>query len=227
MYYRHYASTRLWRYRGSSWTLLQSNSSGNVQCCGAIEFFPELGRLIWVDGDWGVWSFDPAGGGWTQIANTNGPGPTGLPQLPMSAYNNFAVYNSASRVVLFGGGSNIYRINSSGAITTTLRQPPVGLGVTRSVIASDPVSGKTLVLAGSSMYQYDIETDTWAQLPTSVPTVLRALDGFGDGLVQVPIREHGVIMFFKYNYLNSKVYLYKHSPFTPATPRAPTALSAL
>jgi hypothetical protein len=143
----------------------------------------------------------------------------------MSSYNNFAVYNPVSHAVLLGGESNIYRLNASGSFTT-LRSPPVDLGVTNSVIASDPASGKLLVLSGSKLYQYDVAGDSWAQLPTSVPSALTGLTGVGDGLIQVAIKEHGVVMFIKYNFTGSKVYLYKHSPFTPVMPQSPTALTA-
>jgi hypothetical protein len=223
-YYRHYQSGRIYRYRGGSWSQMASLPTSSLQCCGALEFFPDLGRMIFVDGDWGVWSYNPGANSWTLVANTNGAGPSGLPNLPMSAYNNFAVYDRVDRVLFFGGGGNIYKMTASGSITS-VRSAPVSLGVTHSVVAADPVSGDLLVLSGSNMYQYDVAGDAWAALPAAVPAPLRGMNGVGDGLLQVPISEHGVVMYIKYNFTNSKVYLYKHAPFTAVAPNAPGALT--
>jgi hypothetical protein len=57
--------------------------------------------------------------------------------------------------------------------------------------------------------------------------VFTALDGVGDGLVAVPLKNFGVIMYIKYNFANSKVYLYKHSPFTVRQPNPPGSVTAL
>jgi hypothetical protein len=129
--------------------------------------------------------------------------------------------------VLFGGGSNLYKINASGQVTT-LHSPPVALGVTQAIESYDPVGGKFIVLSGNSMYQYDVSTDTWSQLAISVPQVLTAMLGVGDGLVETPVTSYGVIMYTKYDNSSSAVYLYKHSP-TPAVqvkPDPPTSVKA-
>jgi hypothetical protein len=181
--------------------------------------------MIFVDGDWGVWSYNPAANSWALVANTNRPGPSGLPNLPMIDYKNFAVYDRVDKVLFFGGGANMYKMTASGSITS-VRSAPVTLGVSSSVVAADPVSGDLVVLAGSNMYQYDVSGDAWSVLPLAVPAPLRALNGVGDGLVHVPISEHGVIMYIKYNFGNSKVFLYKHAPYNPVKPHAPSALSA-
>jgi hypothetical protein len=220
-YYRHYNSLNFWRFRNGAWTTIAGPNAGRAQCCGAIEYFSDLGRLIFIDGDWGVWSWNPSTSAWTQLANTNAANNTpGLPNLPMISYNNYALYNPVEKVMLFGGGSNMYKMDATGRITT-LRSPPVAVQVTRTVLSLDPVSGKYILLSGSSMYEYNVRTDTWAQLPTPVPSTLTAMLGVGDGLIQAPITEHGVIMFVKYNFTGSKVYLYKHSPYNYTVPVTP------
>lgn len=223
-YFRQAFTMKFFRFRNGAWASIPAPPTQSSQCCGALEYFPELGRLIFVDGDWGVWAYNPASNSWSQLANTTAADAgAGLPNLPMPSINNFALYNPVRKVLLFGGGSSVYRLDATGAIRT-MRSSPVGLGATNSVISVDPVSGKYIVLAGSSVYQYDVTADSWGQVSTQMPATLRAMEGVGDGLVQASISEHGVIMYIKYNFEESKVYLYKHSGVAPVVPRAPTGL---
>ena len=53
-----------------------------------------------------------------------------------------------------------------------------------------------------------------------VPAVLSGLSGYGDGLVAAPISTYGVIMYVKYDFSNSAVYLYKHSASETPLPQA-------
>jgi len=226
-YYRNYNSLTFLHFHNGSWTKLSQPATQNFQCCSALEFFPEMNRLLFLDGDWGLWAYNPSNGSWAALANTNGANAVaGLPNLPMSSTAVFAHYDPVLKIVLFGGGTHLYKLNSSGVITT-LKTPPAALGPTNAVVASDPVGGKFIVLAGSAMYQYDASTDTWTQLAISVPTVLSGLDGVGDGLVSADIPLYGVIMYIKYDNASSKVYLYKHSPSPPVLPfpDAPTNVS--
>src|SRR6185312_8232903 len=100
-----------------------------------------------------------------------------------------------------------------------------------AVVSVDPVGGKFIVVAGSSLYQYDSAADSWAKLAVALPSTLTALDGIGDGLVETPVTTYGVIMYTKYNNSGSKVYLYKHSASAaqappPTKPNPPSAVTA-
>lgn len=215
LYYRSYGSLKFYRFRNGSWTPLPAPTPSSYQCCGALEYFPELDRLIFIDGDWGVWAFNPNANTWKQLANTTAQNATpGLPNLPMRSLNNFAIYNPVQKILLFGGGTNLYKMNADGSIST-LKSSPFTTGVTSTVFSVDSVGGMFIVLAGTSMYQYSAITDSWALLETAVPNVLAAMSGIGDGLIQAPIAEYGVTMYIKYAFGNSKVYLYKHT----ASPR--------
>lgn len=226
MYFRQAFTMKFFRFRNGAWASIPAPPAQSYQCCGALEYFPDLGRLIFVDGDWGVWAFNPATNSWTQLANTSTANAgAGLPNLPMTSYNNFALYNPGQRVLLFGGGRSVYKLSASGSISA-MKSPPVSLGATNSVISVDPSSGKYIVLSGSSVYQYEVSTDVWAQVSTTIPSTLQAMGGVADGLVQAPITKYGVIMYIKYNFGGSKVYLYKHSESTASLPKPPTALKA-
>ena len=233
-YYRQSYSMKFFRYTNGAWTSLPTPPTQSSVCCGALEYFPDLHRLLFLDGDWGLWAYDPKANTWTQLANANVANATaGLLNLPMAEGTVFALYNPVVKAVLFGGGSaGLYKIDASGKITH-LNSPPVILGVTNAVAAVDPVGGKYLVLAGASMYQYDMTADAWNVVSIGVPSVLSGLGGFGDGLVATSVTTYGVIMYTKYDLGSSQVYLYKHSPTPPLSgvppplkPNPPTSVNA-
>jgi hypothetical protein len=217
-YYRQYNSVKFFRFRNGSWSTLPAPSPQSSQCCGALEYFKDMNRLLFLDGDWGLWAFNPSTNAWTQLANTHvANAAPGLPNLDMSSYNNFAVYDPVQKLVLFGGGTNVYAISANGTITTK-KAAPVSLGTTQGVVSVDPVGGKYLVLSGSSMYQYDPSADSWTKLAITLPPVFTSLDGVGDGLVAADVTTYGAIMYIKYDMGSSAVYLYKHSPSAPVAP---------
>src|ERR1044071_109405 len=159
-----------------------------------------MGKLLYLDGDWGLWAYNPSNNSWVALANAAVANAVpGLPNLTMASTTVFAIYNPVQKVVLFGGGNRLYKVNAAGQFTT-LNSPPVPVGVTNAVVSVDPVGGKNIVLAGSSMYQYDSSTDAWSQLAIQLPSALTALGGIGDGLVETPVTTYGVIMYTKYNY---------------------------
>jgi hypothetical protein len=211
-YYRHSYSTDFYRF-DTSWTQLPTPMLQSSQCCGALEFFPERG-LVFVDSDWGIHEYDPAGDAWTQLANTSAPDAVpGLPNLPMPV-SNFAQYNAVTHALLLGGGDNLYLLDPQGAFTTKAA-PPVALGVTQAVTSADPVTGAYIVLSGEQMYQYDAAADAWTALATPIPSQLTALEGVDDGLIATPIPAYGVILYVKYAFNNSAVMLYKHAAPPP------------
>jgi hypothetical protein len=214
-YYRNYGGLDFFKFANGSWSTLPPPPAQSSQCCGALEFFPDMNRLVFIDGDWGVWAFDPGTSTWEQLANTSAADATpGLPNLPMSSINNWAIYNPSRKVLLLGGGTHVHSMDASGNVTT-LGAPPVSIGVTQTVISVDPVSGVFILLADSGMFQYEVTTDTWTPLATAIPDTLSALTGIGDGLIQAPITTYGVILYAKYNFSSSKVYLYRHAEPPP------------
>jgi hypothetical protein len=227
-YFRQAYTMKFFRFRNGAWSSIPTPPTQSSQCCGALEYFPDMKRLLFLDGDWGLWAYDPATNTWKQLANANVANATaGLQNLAMPSTVVFAIYNPVQKIVLFGGGSNLYKVNASGTITT-LKAPPVGLGVTSAVVSVDTVSGKHIVVSGSSLYQYDVAADSWSKLAIALPSTLTALDGIGDGLVETPVSTYGVIMYTKYNNSGSKVYLYKHSPSAALAvkPNPPTSVTA-
>ena len=209
LYYRHYHGTTIYRYSAGSWSQLTDAPANVVRligtCCAAIEYFPEMGGLIVVAGGLGeVAIFNKQTNQWSQLAAG----------LQMGPYSNFIEYNPVHKVVIFGGGntSDVYKLDSSGRITK-MKNAPVSLGIQRSLVSVDPVSGKYLVLSDQGrFYEYDITADSWRTLNLP-PFWGSTFVGTGsiDGVIEAPVTTYGVVMYVVYNYGQSKVYLYKHA----------------
>jgi hypothetical protein len=226
MYFRQAYTLKFFRFHAGAWVSLPAPPMQSSQCCGVLEYFPDMSRAIFIDSDWGVWAYDPAANRWGQLANTNVANATaGLPNLPMASNDSFGVYDPVAKVLLFGETKNLYRMDAKGVITK-LSAPPVALGVVNAVTTVDPASGRYVVLSGSSVYQYDPTAGAWGTVATTVPAVLTGLGGIGDGLIAAPIGAYGVIMYVKYDFTQSAVYLYKHSASPIVRPSPPQSVIA-
>ena len=177
--------------------------------------------MIWIDGDWGGWSYNPSANSWTHLFRTNGNDGSGLPQYPMSSYTNFARYSSIG-VLVFGGSNNIYKMDSLGTVTTLPSAPfgnvNTGTGSSCCSVAADPVSGRILVINGSNQL-WELNpagSGTWTQKTSvSPPSFFTTIGGPGESLISAPISDYGVVMYVKCNDSSScHAYLYKHTAGT-------------
>ena len=224
-YYRQYNSTGIYKLTngGSSWSTIASVPTANFQCCGALEYFPDQGRLIFIDGDWGGWSYNPGTNSWTHLFRTVGNDGSGLPQYPMASYTNFAEYSKLGFLV-FGGGQSIYKMNSSGAVSSIASAPfgnvNAGSGSTCCSIAADPVTGDIVVIDGSRLvWKLNPSSGTWTNTGIVAPAFFSQNVGVGESLISAPISDYGVIMYVKCDDASScKVYLYKHAAGSGSTP---------
>lgn len=194
----------------AQWTKLPSIPStvlDGIHCCGGLEFFPELGGLVYADG-WGVALFEKSSSEWTRLH-----GDFGL------QYQSFVEYNPVHHLMLLGGGNgpnDLFKLDAAGQLTQ-LGAPPIPLGITQSLVTVDPVTGLYLVYDNEDqLYQYDISTDVWGKLEVPVPSFRQDADGYVH-VVEAAIPAHGVVMFVtSHNGSPStdgaKVYLYKHAP---------------
>jgi len=208
-----------------SWSRTPAHDFGVVGAA-AQEYFPERGGLVLLTAR-NVYFFSEQTGQWSQPGN----------DLALPADHCFASYNPLHQAVLLGGGSVLYKFDSSGRLTR-LGNPPVTLGITFTVVTPDPVSGKYLVFSGNGQdrasevlrfFEYDLAGDTWTQLWTAgqanAPMLFRV--GFNPVFytAAAPATTFGVSMFITYNWNDSKVLLYKHSagggPPPPPPPPGP------
>ncbi len=75
LYYRVYYSPLVFKFEPSTgvWSRIANLplAAPAIQCCGALEWFPDRNELIFVDGDWGVWAYTPGTNTWRKLSDTN------------------------------------------------------------------------------------------------------------------------------------------------------------
>ncbi len=127
LYHRYYNEDGMGRYDldAQSWSDTAA-ANVSVQVAGGIDWFPEVGKVIFFDSG-GIYGYSPASNSWSTLAGAPaGAGP----------YHNFAEYSLGRHVLIMGGGNDsrvVYKMVSSGTITR-MRDAPVDLGnrLTRS-----------------------------------------------------------------------------------------------
>ena len=216
-YYRYYNSQTVYKLTNNSgsWNALPNIGTSSWQCCGALEWFFDQGRLIWIDGGWGGWSYNPATNTWTHLFRTNENDGSGLPQYTMTpTYNNWSVYSRLGYIV-FGSGSSFYKMNFKNAVTTAASP---GFSITTGAdsdccsMAQDPASGHIVVInASDEVWDYDPVADSWSQKSVTLPSSISST-GAGRNMIAAPIPEYGVIMYIKCNSgPDCHAYVYKNS----------------
>jgi len=208
-YHRLYNSGKIFKYSivGSAWELIPAPPQNGFQVSGAMEYFPEMGGLLFADARFGpasLFFYNTATSQWS-VLSTN---------LDLGPHSHVSGYSSVHKVVILGGGSNdkrsMYKINATGTITK-LNDAPFNIRVGSTVFTPDP-SGNFLVLQGDSsvngFYEYDVANDTWRLLDAQ--PLLSSFGGKAFDIVGAPISNYGVTMYVKYYFTQTKVYLYKH-----------------
>ena len=216
------SSTVFHKYNVTSntWTALPAHSliASSSACCAGVDYFPELGGLVLVQGgDVGggkVLLFRNSTQQWSTIAQNLAPMTGGTFTL--------GVYNPVHKVMVFGQSGAFYKMDSSGNVTR-LANSPLSFydgGGFLGNLTVDPVSGKYIFLTttGRQLYAYDVAADTWqSQGSVNMPNLSN------NSVISTPVSNYGVIMFVACQAVNCRVYLYKHfSSITPSPPTAPT-----
>lgn len=199
--------------------------SGDAPCCSALEYFPELGGIVYVnprDNGGEFYLYNPSTNAWSTI-------PGGF----SGDYSQFSEYNRVHKFLYFGGGAgaerNLYKLDANKKVTR-LADAPVTLGTASGcagVQTLDPLTGKLIVFSCdqgrnsvNGTYEYNPVTNSWSKTGTHNLA-------YGDlEAVAVPLFDYGVIFVIVYTGNGAgKVYLYKHSTGSPApvdtTPPAP------
>jgi len=182
----------------------------SVAVAMAQEYFPGKGLVYVTAGN--VYLLDEKTGRWSRLAS-------GLP----CPDHCFVSYNPVQKLVWLGGGGGktIYRLDASGKVSA-LKHAPIPLGIYRSVVTPDPVSGKYLVFGGDAaapgkeetFYEFDVTTDSWT-LQNVRPLLFKVSANPVFYTAAAPVAGYGVNMFITYA-PEPKVLLYKHSDKSPA-----------
>jgi hypothetical protein len=236
LYFRYgFAARSVYRYQIDTkvWTKLSDNNVLNYsQCCGGLDYFPELNGVVWAqageNGNWGgVFLYSYSSGQWQRLGAAN--------SYVMGTYHNFAEYNPINKVLVFGGGngsSNIYKLTASGVVTQ-LKTAPFALGIQRSVFTVDPVSGDYLVLnSAKEFWKYNVNNDAWTRLPDPPSGIwgTNSVEGPVHGMVAGPVNTYGVISTVvcrDNSNSNCHIHLYKHASSGTTPPPAPAPTLSL
>lgn len=216
-YYFRELTNRVWKYSGGQWTSLPAiaPSAYDTTCCGGLEFFPERNELIFADGtNQRLYVWRPGQTSWSTVSI----GPV------LGDYEIFSEYSARRKVLYMGGGNGddfgLVVMNEQGQLTRAASSP-AALGQSGSVQSVDPNTGNLLLFSSDNqIYEYDPSTNSWASRGS------HPLNGSYDFMAAAaPIPEYGVVFAVKYDFGNSKVYLYKHTNAS-ATPAPTVSLSA-
>jgi len=219
---RYCCNSTFYKYTISTSTWTQLPDCGSLQYsyqnCGGLEYFPELGGLVFCSGmptagSGAVYFFNTTTNAWSKIASG----------LAIGDYHNFAEYNPVHHVVVLGGGNSnsaIYKLDAQKNITRLTDAPAAvsSLRVNYNIFTADPVTGDYLVYGGEggsgASYKYNVVTDTWTNLNHVAPFMETAPNANGGAVflsVGSQISSYGVNMFVKYTGGGGAVYVYKHS----------------
>ena len=194
--YHHQSASRLvhkYDIARNEWSTLPEIKDAQVGHGTALAYFPEMKGLIRVLGGT-VHFFDEEKNAWSVLKS----------KVAMGPYHNIAKYNPVDQLVIFGAGNGskvLYRLDRRGNISP-LKDAPFIIRISSTVAGIDPVSGDLLVLSMEAKNQFhslDLKKNEWKRLPDAPIT---------EG-VAVPIKNHGVTLFFSSR--PTKVYLYKHA----------------
>jgi len=210
IYLRLFNSTAIYRWSRQTkvWTALPAGP--NTAVAAAIEYFPEMGGLVYVGGG-EVHFFSETQGRWSRLASG----------LAMGPYSHVASYNPIHRIVVFGGGngsSRLYRLNANGTIAP-IRSAPANVGILASVFTVDPASGRHLLFtSGGGFFEYDVAGDSWSGRSANGVLMFSADANRVLFRVAVPVPSLGVLKFLGYDGRSSSTYVYKHAPGTIQPP---------
>jgi hypothetical protein len=221
VYRRVNMSDRIAKYVNSSWSTVSAGELGTTgSIASALEYFPELNGLVFVDSYIGAMLYNTKSGKWsTLIGNPD-----------MGDYHNFAEYSPVHKVVIFGGGNgsnSVYRVNADGSVNR-MNNAPVNLGIAwGSIVSVDPIGGDFLVWASTgTFYSYDPRGQgKWTDHGRPTHPYDMATPSYGSnifGIVAAPMAIHGAVMLLGWNNGSPKAYLYRHSAGngTPPDPMA-------
>jgi len=209
----------------NKWSELSGSISAYHASYGGLAYFPERNGFLAVSGQVtrGVWWYNISSKNWTKLQISR----------PLGSYSQVVMYNPVHKVILFSGGlssRDMFKMDATGKITVLAQAPDVVAtpgSSYGSVFTLDPVSGKHLIFFTSrAFYEYDVPTDKWTKLNTTVPIFTTHKNPIFD-IVATPVSTYGVTMIATSK--PAKVWLYKHKEsgigikdevgIKPATPK--------
>jgi hypothetical protein len=193
-----------------------------------MKYFTELGGVVWADPDFGVYLWTKATNSWTRLANTSTGGPSpvtlwGSGSACANSTGSTGAYSPTKRVFIFSGGggcTTVWKLDQN-RTWTQMPNAPAGIGINVSSLVADPASGDFLLLSNGSTTMRRLNPDgtgTWSTVSQTLPAVMSAGLGPGDGLTAAADTTHGVVIYVKYTGSSTQMWLFKLSPSSPNQP---------
>jgi len=185
----------------NEWTKLPDINGASTGHGTAMVYFPEMRGLVRVLGATAHF-YSEDSNSWKKLGDQFKAGP----------YHNMAVYSAAQKAVYFGGGNGsgaLYKLAADGK-TAAIKECPIHLAVSHSLLTCDPVSGELIAVTKDKAAAYNAAKDTWYDLD------LKAWPfNFAGHLMVTPVSNYGVILFVWDGPKGKKVLVYKHKPAAP------------
>ncbi len=252
MFARQSHAPDFWQYDRPSNTWAQRASlpeSNSVGPSGGLVFFPDRDRVLHAEFTWKkIWEFNPSTNTWTLLQTLD---PSAFPSG--TVYNTFCEYSAPHQAVICGGGNagatpnlSMWKITAAGTVTRLTDLPfehhNLGVEGTGGLTTVDPVTGNLVLLhydktaKQTAVWEYQVATDTYRQISTTLPQGITASDATVGGpvhMIGIPVPQYGGIIYMKGIGTSSGLWFYKHangttSPPPPDTilPTTPTNLNA-
>jgi hypothetical protein len=203
-----------WDTATETWEERAPIENTNYNRFGALEPFPEIGGLVYVEGG-SVHVYDDAQDAWSTVAT----------DIPMGGYHNFAEYNPVHGIVLFGGGNDSGALHAIDADLQIIDydDAPFPLRVNEAIVTVDPNSGDYLLLGGDGRFvTFDPTTQMQLEQPGEVPWFT---ENPVDLTIAGPVASYGVVMFVKHFGIgldgSAEVWIYRHAPGQGEPPGEP------
>jgi hypothetical protein len=204
-YMRHFDKIYRYTIATNTWSVLPTMPPSSYNAViGALEFFPETDRLVFLNGQSGNGHvYNPNTNSWATISSYSG-------WKPANAHSFF--FRSSLGHLYTGAGNtapqSFYRYNSDNTVTSLANLPVSGNNTEANVIG-DPVSGIPLLFSiNGNMYAYNPSSNTWSNTGAG-----SKLSSNADSSFIAPISDYGVIMLVKAGVAFSmpQVWLYRHT----------------
>jgi hypothetical protein len=206
-YFTSFRSTTIRKYNGQTWSTEQPITY-YAAAAMSMTWFPEInggsGGLVHVSTNYLLSWYD--GARWNTLPRP----PTDWGKLHL-----FSQYNPRGQFVWLGGGNegaNIHYKLDAGLNLTKFSNAPFNLIINSTLQSVCPVSGKHIVtrFSDNTWWEFDPFADKWTQITNASGAPTRSkLYG-----IQVPISDHGIILYAFGHSGPTEVFLYKHTEST-------------
>jgi hypothetical protein len=203
--YRYEIQNNTWRVGASIPDFICTWES--MSCCKGFGFYPDYDRggIVIANGKVNrIYWFGTTSGKWKILGSKS-----------MNGIHSIAKYNPVHKIMVFGGGNDnnrLYKLDSTGTLSDFPPAPISEIGIQRTAVTCDPVTGEVLVLTDNgSFYALDPGTNEWKKQSSAGVAVFQHGGANINFTVCGAINTYGVTVWCKYASSTGKVFLHKRA----------------